>query len=160
MKKILTFALLLVGAAVLRAQEPVKEIHDEDSDIRGRVAAEVDWKAFKGFHVYASEELRLDENFSHVDRLHGTAGFCGETAEIRAARAALHFWEEPCISGKTGSGAVFFSGCSLKCIYCQNRSIAIGDKGKVVSVSQLADTFLRLQEMGACNINLVLTNGM
>lgn len=74
MKKILTFALLLMGAAVLRAQEPVKEIHDEDSDIRGRVAAEVDWKAFKGFHIYASEELRLDENFSHVDRLHGTLG--------------------------------------------------------------------------------------
>lgn len=112
--------------------------------------------SFEKFHISnALTACTLCHRMCNVDRLHGTAGFCGETAEIRGARAALHFWEEPCISGKTGSGAVFFSGCSLKCIYCQNRSIAIGDKGKVVSVSQLADTFLRLQEMGACNINLV-----
>lgn len=90
-----------------------------------------------------------------VNRLNGEIGFCGETAEIRTARAALHFWEEPCISGKSGSGAVFFSGCSLKCVYCQNRSIAIGDRGKAISVGQLADIFLRLQDIGACNINLV-----
>lgn len=90
-----------------------------------------------------------------TNRLNSEVGFCGETAEIRAARAALHFWEEPCISGRSGSGTVFFSGCSLKCIYCQNRSIAIGDKGNALSISQLADIFLHLQDIGACNINLV-----
>ncbi|MBE5852693.1 MAG: radical SAM protein [Lachnospiraceae bacterium] len=91
----------------------------------------------------------------HVNRLNNEIGFCGETATIRGARAALHFWEEPCISGKNGSGTVFFSGCSLKCIYCQNRSIAIGNTGKPISLARLSDTFLQLQELGACNINLV-----
>jgi len=97
----------------------------------------------------------LCHRMCRTNRLNGEIGFCGETAAIRAARAALHFWEEPCISGKTGSGAVFFSGCSLKCIYCQNRSIAIGDRGKAISMEQLSDAFLRLQDIGACNINLV-----
>lgn len=86
-----------------------------------------------------------------TDRL----GFCGCTREIRAARAALHFWEEPCISGVRGSGAVFFSGCTLRCRYCQNEKISSGHFGKPLSVRELADIFLRLQDEGAHNINLV-----
>lgn len=91
-----------------------------------------------------------------VDRLAGKTGFCREPAQIFAARAALHMWEEPCISGKKGSGAVFFSGCSLGCIYCQNYRISDGSAGRPVSEERLADIFLRLQdEDGAANINLV-----
>lgn len=113
-------------------------------------------ESFNKLHISnALTSCKLCHRLCQVNRLGGNVGFCGETAEIRGARAALHFWEEPCISGKTGSGAVFFSGCSLKCVYCQNRSIAIGDKGKAISITQLADAFLRLQEMEACNINLV-----
>ena len=73
----------------------------------------------------------------------------------KIARAALHFWEEPCISGVNGSGTVFFSGCSLRCVYCQNRKIALGDVGTTVSVERLAEIYLDLQEQGAHNINLV-----
>ena len=91
----------------------------------------------------------------HADRLHGQIGFCGQTAELRAARAALHFWEEPCISGDCGSGTVFFSGCSLQCIFCQNRSIALGKTGRCISPDRLCEIFLELQEKGAANINLV-----
>ena len=76
-------------------------------------------------------------------------------SSIRAARAALHMWEEPCISGEKGSGAVFFSGCGLRCCFCQNRDIAIGDRGKEVSVERLADIFLELEQKGAANLNLV-----
>jgi putative pyruvate formate lyase activating enzyme len=67
----------------------------------------------------------------------------------------MHFWEEPCISGQKGSGAVFFSGCSMGCVFCQNRDIALGSVGKDLSISQLADIYLKLQEDGAHNINLV-----
>lgn len=74
---------------------------------------------------------------------------------VVAARAALHMWEEPCISGKKGSGAVFFTGCGLRCCYCQNREIAIGDSGKEISVSRLSRIFLELEQKGAANINLV-----
>lgn len=91
----------------------------------------------------------------HANRAAGQTGFCGQTAQLRAARAALHFWEEPCISGDCGSGTVFFSGCSLQCIFCQNHEIALGESGKVISVERLARIFLELQEKGAANINLV-----
>lgn len=91
----------------------------------------------------------------HANRLAGQTGFCGQTAELTAARAALHYWEEPCISGSTGSGAVFFSGCSLQCIFCQNHNIAIGKSGKRISQERLAEIFLELQDKGASNINLV-----
>lgn len=91
----------------------------------------------------------------HADRLHGQTGFCSQTAELRAARAALHFWEEPCISGDCGSGTVFLSGCSLQCIFCQNRSIALGKTGRSISMDRLCEIFLELQEKGAANINLV-----
>lgn len=91
----------------------------------------------------------------HVNRISGKKGYCGMDTRIRAARAALHMWEEPCISGKKGSGAVFFSGCGLRCCFCQNRDIAIGNRGKAVSVERLADIFLELEQKGAANLNLV-----
>lgn len=90
-----------------------------------------------------------------ANRAAGERGFCGSTYQLRAARAALHFWEEPCISGEQGSGAVFFSGCPLRCIYCQNHNIAAATAGKEISVSRLADIFLELEQKGALNINLV-----
>lgn len=74
---------------------------------------------------------------------------------LRVARASLHKWEEPCISGESGSGTVFFSGCPLKCVYCQNRTIAIGGTGKDITTERLSEIFLELQQKGACNINLV-----
>ena len=91
----------------------------------------------------------------HVDRTKGRRGFCGMPGEIYGARAALHMWEEPCISGKKGSGAVFFSGCGLRCCFCQNRDIAIGKSGLEITEDRLAEIFLELQEQGAANINLV-----
>lgn len=90
-----------------------------------------------------------------VDRLSGKTGYCGQNAKIRAARAALHFWEEPCISGISGSGAVFFSGCTLRCVFCQNREIAAGMAGIEITSERLAEIFLDLQKQGANNINLV-----
>ena len=90
-----------------------------------------------------------------VNRAAGEKGYCGMDATIRAARAALHMWEEPCISGEKGSGAVFFSGCGLRCSFCQNRDIAIGDSGKEITVERLAEIFLELQGKGAANLNLV-----
>ena len=91
----------------------------------------------------------------HVDRTQGKTGYCGQTDQIRAARAALHMWEEPCISGDAGSGAVFFSGCTLGCVFCQNHEIAGSKVGKVISEERLAEIFLELQGKGANNINLV-----
>lgn len=91
----------------------------------------------------------------HANRLAGERGFCRQTAEITAARAALHFWEEPCISGECGSGTVFFSGCNLQCVFCQNHNIAIGQTGQIISPERLSEIFLELQEKGAANINLV-----
>lgn len=91
----------------------------------------------------------------HANRLEGQAGFCGQGARVTAARAALHFWEEPFISGTSGSGTVFFSGCSLQCVYCQNHEIALSQKGRGLSLERLAQIFLELQEKGAANINLV-----
>lgn len=91
----------------------------------------------------------------HVDRTQGKTGYCGQTDQIRTARAALHMWEEPCISGDAGSGAVFFSGCTLGCVFCQNHSIAAGSVGKTISTERLAEIFLELQAQKAWNINLV-----
>lgn len=90
-----------------------------------------------------------------VDRMTGKKGACHVQKTMKVARAALHFWEEPCISGKEGSGTVFFSGCPLGCVYCQNREISTGEKGKEVSVEELVQIFLNLQKQGANNINLV-----
>lgn len=80
---------------------------------------------------------------------------CGATDTLRLARAALHFWEEPPISGEEGSGTVFFSGCPLKCVYCQNHEISTGNFGIDVSPERLAQIMLELQDQGALNINLV-----
>ena len=91
----------------------------------------------------------------NVDRGLGKIGFCKVPNQIKVSRAALHFWEEPCISGKEGSGAVFFSGCNLRCVYCQNRKIAEGVYGREITVDRLAAIFLELQDKGANNINLV-----
>lgn len=90
-----------------------------------------------------------------INRGTGQTGVCGVSAEIRVARAALHYWEEPCISGEKGSGAVFFSGCSLHCVFCQNREISDGKAGKVISKERLSDIFIELAGKGANNINLV-----
>ena len=90
-----------------------------------------------------------------ADRLAGRLGYCGMPAEIFAARAALHMWEEPCLTGNTGSGTVFFSGCNMKCVFCQNHDIAIGQTGKEITIARLAEIFLELQQKGAANINLV-----
>lgn len=90
-----------------------------------------------------------------INRSTGQTGVCGVSSEIKVARAALHYWEEPCISGKRGSGAVFFSGCSLHCVFCQNREISDGKAGKVISKERLSDIFMELAVKGANNINLV-----
>ena len=90
-----------------------------------------------------------------ADRAAGQAGCCGAAGTLKVARAALHFWEEPCISGTRGSGTVFFSGCALKCCYCQNYPISAENFGREITVERLAEIFLELQGQGAHNINLV-----
>ncbi len=101
------------------------------------------------------ENCRLCPRRCGVNRLAGERGYCGEDGKIRGARAALHFWEEPCLAGNGGSGAVFFTGCSLGCVYCQNAPIARGSVGKEISVLRLAEIFMELKAQGAQNINLV-----
>lgn len=91
----------------------------------------------------------------HANRLAGQVGYCGQPATIRAARASLHLWEEPCICGEEGSGTVFFSGCNMRCVFCQNHNIAIGKYGRELTLERLAEIFLELQDRGANNINLV-----
>ena len=90
-----------------------------------------------------------------ADREAGQTGFCGMPAGLRIARAMLHYGEEPPISGSFGTGAVFFSGCTLRCVYCQNREISAGGKGKAVSSEQLRALFERLIDEGAQSIDLV-----
>lgn len=92
-------------------------------------------------------KCRVDRTVSH--------GFCGVGKELTAARAGLHFWEEPCISGQRGSGTVFFSGCNLGCVYCQNRAISRGNVGKEIGTARLREIFDELIYQGADNINLV-----
>ncbi len=105
--------------------------------------------------IREEQGCRLCPRNCGVNREAGKSGVCGQTAVVKAARAALHFWEEPCISGKAGSGTVFFSGCPLHCVFCQNKAIAEGTAGKYISVERLSEIFLELQEKGANNINLV-----
>ena len=121
------------------------------------------------------ENCRLCARSCGVNRMKNRAGRCGQTEELVVARAALHMWEEPCISGKEGSGAVFFVGCPLGCVFCQNREIARGRAardessraeneishrrgelpGKIITIDRLAEIFLELQGQKANNINLV-----
>lgn len=91
----------------------------------------------------------------NTNRNDGNIGACMVSGKLKLARAALHYWEEPCISGEAGSGAVFFSGCSLHCVFCQNEEISRGQSGKEVEKERLVEIFLELQEKGANNINLV-----
>ena len=104
--------------------------------------------------MIAYENCRLCPRACGVNRCERN-GFCGESSVLRAARASLHMWEEPPLSGKTGSGTVFFSGCNLGCIFCQNHEIAHENKGVEISPERLAEIFLELQEKGAANVNLV-----
>lgn len=90
----------------------------------------------------------------NVDRT-SQLGFCSVGDSIRVSKAMLHHWEEPCISGKSGSGAIFFSGCNLRCCYCQNYKISTQTFGKDITIEHLADIMISLQEQGANNINLV-----
>ena len=100
-------------------------------------------------------DCTLCPRMCHANRTAGNMGFCGQGAEVTAARAALHFWEEPCICGSRGSGAVFFSGCNLQCVFCQNHDIALGKSGRPLTLERLSRIFLELQYKGAVNINLV-----
>lgn len=99
-------------------------------------------------------ECRLCARDCGFDRTR-SVGYCKMTDEIYLSRAALHFWEEPCISGNRGSGTIFFSGCSLSCVFCQNREISRGRVGKTVSIGRLAELMCELESKGAHNINLV-----
>lgn len=90
-----------------------------------------------------------------VNRLSGQVGRCGCGDKIRVAKYQLHYFEEPCISGKSGSGTVFFSNCNFKCVFCQNYKISQEGKGNEVTIEELANIFLKLQQEGANNINLV-----
>ena len=100
------------------------------------------------------EKCELCPRKCRVNR-YESVGFCGQGDKIRIARATLHLWEEPCISIGNGSGAVFFSGCTLRCCFCQNHEISHEGKGYNVTISELAEIFLTLQDEGAENINLV-----
>lgn len=108
---------------------------------------------FLKFRVTVMEKCNLCPRKCNVDRSL-QKGFCGTNLEILIARAAPHYWEEPCISGQKGSGAIFFGGCNLRCCYCQNAKISRG-AGKPHTVGQLADVFENLQKQGVHNINLV-----
>ena len=102
-----------------------------------------------------SEKCSLCPRMCGTDRAAGQKGFCGGGNLVRVARAALHFWEEPCISGESGSGTVFFSGCTMRCVFCQNKEISRGEAGKEITIERLAEIYLELAAKGANNINLV-----
>lgn len=106
------------------------------------------------FNIYKS--CNLCPRKCGIDRTNGQIGFCKATADMRIARAALHMWEEPCISGEKGSGAIFFTGCNAGCVFCQNYEIShMLNKGAVVSEERLVEIFYELKDKGANNINLV-----
>ena len=104
--------------------------------------------------LYDFSSCRLCPRACGADRTSGV-GFCGVSDQLTVARAALHFWEEPCISGKTGAGTIFFSGCPLHCSYCQNREISTGATGKIITASRLREICFELKAAGACCIDLV-----
>lgn len=106
--------------------------------------------------IKESSNCSLCPRTCNASRKAGQKGICGVSGKgIHVARAALHMWEEPCISGSTGSGTVFFSGCPLRCVYCQNYQIASAEIGKEITIDRLSEIFLELQTKGAANINLV-----
>lgn len=101
------------------------------------------------------EKCNLCNRKCNTNRLRGLLGSCNSGVQVKVARAKLHFWEEPCISGENGSGTVFFSNCNLKCVFCQNHTISQSGNGLEISIDRLAEIFLELQSQGANNINLV-----
>ena len=101
------------------------------------------------------EKCNLCMRNCNVNRNNGGTGICNSSNNIKIARAALHFWEEPCISGEKGSGTVFFSNCNLKCAFCQNYKISSEGFGTEIKIERLSEIFLELQDKGANNINLV-----
>jgi len=101
------------------------------------------------------KECRLCPRECKADRSAGITGYCKASDKLKIARAALHFWEEPCISGSHGSGTVFFSHCTLGCVFCQNSDISSGGKGIEITPQRLSEIFFELKEQGAHNINLV-----
>lgn len=103
----------------------------------------------------AYKECNLCARACKVNRALGEIGYCRASTDVRVARAALHQWEEPIISGTRGSGTIFFCGCSLGCIYCQNKEISRGENGKKVSIDRLSAIMTELEDKGAHNINLV-----
>ena len=100
------------------------------------------------------ENCNLCQRRCNINR-YKQKGICGATDKLKIARAALHFWEEPCISGENGSGTIFFSNCNLKCVYCQNHHISTGGFGEEITIERLSDICLELQNKKAHNINLV-----
>ncbi|MEQ8153974.1 MAG: radical SAM protein [Clostridiaceae bacterium] len=101
------------------------------------------------------DSCRLCNRNCGINRNKEVSGFCKAGKEVKVARAALHYWEEPCVSGKNGSGTVFFSHCNFSCVFCQNHEISQGCRGKVITLERLSEIFLDLQAQGANNINLV-----
>ncbi|MDD3303981.1 MAG: radical SAM protein [Clostridia bacterium] len=101
------------------------------------------------------EKCNLCPHHCGINRVKGEVGICRTTDKIRVALANLHYFEEPCISGKNGSGTVFFSNCNLKCVFCQNHKISSEGFGEEITIDRLAEIFIELQEKGAHNINLV-----
>lgn len=102
-----------------------------------------------------NNECRLCPRECGTDRLGGNKGYCGAGEKIKIAKAYLHRWEEPCLSGDWGSGTIFFSGCNLRCVFCQNYRISQEHHGREISIDQFVETCLSLQQQGAHNINLV-----
>lgn len=109
---------------------------------------------YKNAFSLTTNPCNLCPRMCGIDRASQT-GFCQSGSQIKAARAALHFWEEPCISGSRGSGTIFFSGCTLRCCYCQNHQISSAGFGQEISVERLAEICMELQTQGAHNLNLV-----
>lgn len=107
------------------------------------------------YYLEALEHCKLCPRNCGVNRLKGELGYCKSNKNVTVARASLHNWEEPCISGKNGSGTVFFSNCNLSCVFCQNHEISQEHKGIEITIEKLADVFISLQQKGANNINLV-----
>ena len=108
----------------------------------------------KDINEYYSE-CTLCPRKCRTDRTKDGTGFCKMSSELKAAKAYLHMWEEPCITGEHGSGTVFFSGCNLKCIFCQNSDLSLNGFGKAITAEELAEAFLNLQKKKASNINIV-----
>lgn len=104
---------------------------------------------------YLLEKCNLCFRKCNVNRLNGELGFCNAPSNVKIARAKLHIWEEPPVSGTTGSGTVFFSHCNFKCVFCQNHAISQEYNGAEISINRLSEIFLELQAQGAANINLV-----